>query len=117
EVAAVVIERPGGEFLLAQRPASKVYPGFWEVPGGKIEAGEDPRAARDRELEQDLAIRVRAATPWITRVYAYTHATVRLHFFRVSAWDGDPRPLEDQAIRWQRVGAPDGAPKPPANAA
>jgi 8-oxo-dGTP diphosphatase len=115
EVAAAVIERPG-EFLLAQRPAGKPYPGYWEFPGGKIEPGEDARAALARELREELGIEVREATPWITRVYAYTHATVRLHFFRVTRWDGEPRPLEDQAIRWQRVEAPDVAPMLPANA-
>ncbi|HSN21645.1 MAG TPA: Nudix family hydrolase [Usitatibacter sp.] len=115
EVAAAVIERPG-EFLLAQRPAGKPYPGYWEFPGGKIEPGEDARAALVRELREELGIEVRDASPWITRVYAYTHATVRLHFFRVSRWDGEPQPLEDQAIRWQRVGAPDVTPMLPANA-
>ncbi len=103
EVAAAVIERPG-EFLLAQRPKGKPYPGYWEFPGGKVEPGEDARGALARELHEELGIVVREATPWITRVYAYTHATVRLRFFRVSEWTGDPRPLEDQAIAWQRVG-------------
>jgi 8-oxo-dGTP diphosphatase len=116
EVAAAVIERPDGTFLLAQRPAGKPYPGYWEFPGGKIEAGEDPRAALVRELREELGIEVREATPWITRVYAYTHATVRLHFLRVSAWDGEPQPLEDQDIKWQRIVAPDVAPMLPANA-
>lgn len=115
DVAAAVIERPG-EFLLAQRPVGKPYAGYWEFPGGKIEPGEDPRAALDRELKEELGIDVRAATPWITRVYAYTHATVRLHFFRVAAWENEPQPLEDQDIRWQRVGAPDVSPMLPANA-
>lgn len=115
EVAAAVIERPG-EFLLAQRPQGKPYPGYWEFPGGKIEAGEDARAALARELREELGIEVRESTPWITRVYAYTHATVRLHFFRVIEWQGEPRPLEDQAIRWQRVEAPDVSPMLPANA-
>ena len=115
EVAAAVIERPG-EFLLAQRPEGKPYPGYWEFPGGKIEAGEDPRTALDRELQEELGIEVTTATPWITRVYAYTHATVRLHFFRVTGWKGEPRPLEDQAIKWQVVGRPDVAPMLPANA-
>jgi 8-oxo-dGTP diphosphatase len=110
-----VIERPG-EFLLAQRPEGKPYAGFWEFPGGKIEAGEDPRAALSRELREEIGIEVTAATPWITRVYTYTHATVRLHFFRVTAWQGEPQPLEDQAIRWQVVGRPDVTPMLPANA-
>jgi 8-oxo-dGTP diphosphatase len=116
EVAAAVIERADGTFLLAQRPAGKPYPGYWEFPGGKIEAGEDPRAALQRELEEELGIRVLEATPWITRIYAYTHATVRLHFFRVSAWEGEPQPLEDQAIAWQRVESPEVSPMLPANA-
>jgi 8-oxo-dGTP diphosphatase len=116
EVAAAVIEKPDGTFLLAQRPAGKVYPGFWEFPGGKIEPGEDARAALVRELKEELGIGVTEASPWITRVYAYTHATVRLHFFRVTAWDGEPQPLEDQAIAWQRVEAPDVTPMLPANA-
>jgi len=115
EVAAAVIERPG-EILLAQRPGGKPYPGYWEFPGGKIEAGEDPRAALVRELKEELDIEVTEATPWITRVYAYTHATVRLHFWRVTAWRGEPKPLEDQDIRWQRVGATDVSPMLPANA-
>jgi 8-oxo-dGTP diphosphatase len=116
EVAAAVIERPDGTFLLAQRPEGKAYPGYWEFPGGKIEPGEDARAALIRELREELGIEVRASTPWITRVYAYTHATVRLHFFKVTAWAGELKPLEDQAIRWQRVEAPDVAPMLPANA-
>jgi 8-oxo-dGTP diphosphatase len=115
EVAAAVIERADGTFLLAQRPAGKPYPGYWEFPGGKIEAGEDARAALARELREELGIEVREATPWITRVYAYTHATVRLHFFKVTAWDGEPQRLEDQDIKWQRVEAPDVAPMLPAN--
>ena len=114
EVAAAVIERPG-EFLLAQRPAGKPYPGYWEFPGGKIEPGEDARAALVRELREELGIEVREATPWITRIYAYTHATVRLHFFRVTRWDGEPRPLEDQAVAWQRVESADVSPMLPAN--
>src|SRR5450432_2433888 len=103
-------------FLLAQRPAGKPYSGYWEFPGGKIEAGEDARGALVRELREELGIVVREATPWITRVYAYTHATVRLHFFKVTAWDGEPQRLEGQDIKWQRVAAPDVAPMLPANA-
>ena len=115
EVAAAVIERPG-EFLLAQRPEGKPYPGYWEFPGGKIEPGESPREALVRELREELGIEVTDAAPWITRVYVYTHATVRLHFWRVTGWKGEPRPLEKQAIKWQRPGATDVSPMLPANA-
>jgi len=116
EVAAAVIERIDGMFLLAQRPAGKPYPGYWEFPGGKIEAGEDVPTALARELKEELGIVVRESSPWITRVYEYTHATVRLHFWRVTRWEGEPQRLEDQDIKWQQVGAPDVSPMLPANA-
>jgi len=116
QVAAAVIQRPDGAFLLAQRPAGKVYAGYWEFPGGKIEPGEPAREALARELHEELGIDVQTAYPWITREYVYPHGHVRLNFFRVVSWKGDPHPREDQAIAWQ---APQGAmasPMLPANA-
>jgi 8-oxo-dGTP diphosphatase len=116
EVAAAVIQRPDGSFLLAQRPQGKVYAGYWEFPGGKIEAGEEASRALSRELHEELGIDVEHAWPWITRVFTYPHGTVRLHFFRVTAWKNDPHPREDQAIAWQRSDAAMVAPMLPANA-
>ena len=116
EVAAAVIQRADGAFLLAQRPAGKVYAGYWEFPGGKVEAGEASEHALARELHEEIGIDACTAYPWITRVYAYPHATVRLNFFRVTAWKGDPHPREEQAITWQHFGAPLVEPMLPANA-
>ena len=64
--------------LLARRPAGKVYAGYWEFPGGKFEPGEPAVGALARELHEELGIDVRRAYPWLTRVFAYPHATVRL---------------------------------------
>ena len=116
EVAAAVLQRPDGAFLLAQRPAGKVYAGYWEFPGGKIEPGEAADAALARELHEELGIEIGEACPWITRVYTYPHGTVRLQFFRVYEWQGEPHPREDQAISWQQPGASMAAPMLPANA-
>lgn len=116
EVAAAVIERPDGSFLLAQRPAGKVYAGWWEFPGGKVEAGEPAERALARELHEELGIEVRLAYPWITRMHVYEHATVRLNFFRVTGWSGEPRGRERQLFAWQRLGAPMAEPMLPANA-
>jgi 8-oxo-dGTP diphosphatase len=116
EVAAAVIQRPDGRFLLAQRPVGKVYAGYWEFPGGKIEAGEPAERALARELREELGIEVRASYPWITREYLYPHGHVRLNFFRVLEWSGEPHPREDQAIAWQAVDASTVAPMLPANA-
>ncbi|HEY6966072.1 MAG TPA: Nudix family hydrolase [Burkholderiales bacterium] len=116
EVAAAVIERADGSFLLAQRPAGKVYAGWWEFPGGKIEAGEPAARALARELHEELGIEVARAYPWVTRVHVYEHATVMLHFFRVVEWSGQPRAREGQALRWQRLEEPVAEPMLPANA-
>jgi 8-oxo-dGTP diphosphatase len=116
EVAAAVIQRADGAFLLARRPAGKVYAGYWEFPGGKVEAGEPADRALVRELREELGIDACTAFPWITRVYTYPHATVRLNFFRVTAWKGEPQPREQQAIAWQRFGLPLAEPMLPANA-
>jgi 8-oxo-dGTP diphosphatase len=116
EVAAAVIQRADGAFLLARRPAGKAYAGYWEFPGGKVEAGEGAERALARELHEELGIDACTAYPWLTRVFTYPHATVRLNFFRVTAWKGDPHPREDQAIAWQRFDAAPAEPMLPANA-
>jgi 8-oxo-dGTP diphosphatase len=116
EVAVAVIERADGAFLLAQRPAGKVYAGWWEFPGGKVQEGERAQDALARELHEELGFDVDVAFPWITRVFVYPHATVRLNFFRVVKWSGEPHPKEEQAIRWQRFDAPMVEPMLPANA-
>jgi 8-oxo-dGTP diphosphatase len=115
EVAAAVLQRPDGEFLLAERPAGKLYAGWWEFPGGKVEAGETPYHALVRELHEELGIEVDLAYPWLTRVYTYPHATVRLHFFRVLSWHGEPHGKENQRLSWQFPDAVAVTPLLPAN--
>lgn len=116
DVAAAVIERPDGCFLLAQRPPGKVYEGYWEFPGGKVDPGEPIAHALDRELREELGIDVELAYPWITRIYTYPHATVRLHFFRVVKWRGEPHPHEKQTLSWQHRNGLVVGPMLPANA-
>lgn len=115
-VAAAVILRDDGSFLLGQRAADTFYPGYWEFPGGKVEAGETPRDALIRELHEELEIEVIQATPWIVREHIYEHAHVRLHFFRVTAWRGELRDHVHAALMWQRADNLTVAPMLPANA-
>jgi len=103
EVAVAVIQQPDGHFLMAQRPQGKVYAGYWEFPGGKVEAGESPYYALVRELHEELGIEVETAYPWLTRVFTYPHATVRLNFFRVTNWLGEPHGREGQVLSWQHL--------------
>jgi 8-oxo-dGTP diphosphatase len=110
------LQRADGSFLLAQRPADKIWAGYWEFPGGKLEQGESAREALVRELCEELGVEVRTAYPWLTRVFTYPHATVRLSFFRVTAWEGDLHPHEGQQFSWQLPTAVSVEPILPANA-
>ncbi len=115
EVAAAVLTQPDGRVLLAQRPSGKAYAGYWEFPGGKVEPGESLEAALARELHEELGIVVSHACRWITRVFEYPHATVRLNFFRVFDWQGEPHPHEGQVFSWQQPDAVEVTPLLPAN--
>ncbi len=114
-VVAAVLQQLDGRFLLAQRPQGKAYAGYWEFPGGKVEADETPLQALKRELHEELGIEITKAHPWLTREYDYEHAAVRLDFFRVRGWRGELQGREQQAFVWQRIEAIDVAPLLPAN--
>jgi 8-oxo-dGTP diphosphatase len=114
-VAAAVITRPDGSFLVGQRAADTFYPGYWEFPGGKVEAGETPREALIRELNEELDMEVEVAWPWLTREHVYEHAHVNLHFFEVPAWHGEIHDRVHAALSWQHAEAMNVAPMLPAN--
>jgi 8-oxo-dGTP diphosphatase len=115
-VAAAVIQRADGRFLLARRPGGKVYAGYWEFPGGKAERGETLPDALARELHEELGIEVTRAYPWLVQRYVYPHAHVQLHFFRVLGWRGEPHSKEDQELVWAGLRDLGVAPLLPANA-
>ena len=103
QVAVGVLVRGDGAFLLTSRPAGKPYAGYWEFPGGKLEAGEDVRAALQRELREELGVQVLSAQAWHDELVDYPHALVHLHFWIVSAWEGELRMLEGQTFSWQQL--------------
>lgn len=115
DVAVAVLVKPDGEFLLAKRPAGKPYAGYWEFPGGKVEASEAVYDALVREIREELGIIVTQAYPWITQIFSYPHANVKLHFYRVTQWQGDPYPHENQELSWQYTGHVQVTPLLPAN--
>ena len=86
DVAVGVLIDAEGRFLLTSRPEGKVYAGYWEFPGGKLEAGESVQAALRRELHEELGITIGAAEPWQVTLVDYEHARVRLHFCKVREW-------------------------------
>ncbi len=103
DVAVGVLIDDAGRFLLTSRPAGKVYAGYWEFPGGKLEAGESVQAALRRELHEELGIAIGDAEPWQVTLVDYEHARVRLHFCKVRRWQGEFEMREGQAMSWQRL--------------
>ena len=91
------------QFLLTSRPPGKVYAGYWEFPGGKLEAGESVHQALARELHEELGITIGASRRWHELVMDYEHARVRLHFCKVFAWEGAFEMREGQQMAWQSL--------------
>lgn len=103
DVAVGVLIRPDGGFLLTSRPVGKVYAGYWEFPGGKLEAGEGVAQALHRELHEELGITIGPAMPWRVEMVDYPHALVRLNFCKVFDWMGDLQMREAQLFAWQQL--------------
>ncbi|GBG13277.1 8-oxo-dGTP diphosphatase [Novimethylophilus kurashikiensis] len=115
EAAVAVILREDGKVLLGQRPEGKPWSGWWEFPGGKIEAGETPFHALQRELQEEIGIEAEVAHPWITRVFSYPDRTVKLRFFTVRRWHREPHGKENQQLSWELPAAVNVSPMLPAN--
>ncbi len=126
--AVGVIQREDGLVLLGERPVGKPWAGYWEFPGGKVEIDETPIQALVRELQEELGITVKSHYPWLTRTFDYPAKlnaqgqlespakTVKLHFFIVTQWDGEPQGLESQTLSWQSPDNLTVSPMLPANA-
>jgi 8-oxo-dGTP diphosphatase len=100
--AAVVVE--GGRVLVTQRKAGTHLAGAWEFPGGKVEAGEDPREALRRELREELGIETTVGEILDVTFHRYEDAdkAVLLLFFEAArmASSPGPQPLDVAALRW-----------------
>ena len=103
DVAVGVLIDAAGRFLMTTRPPGKVFEGYWEFPGGKLEAGETTAQALMRELHEELGVEIDAALPWRTEIMDYPHARVRLHFCKVFSWAGTLEMREGQAFSWQML--------------
>lgn len=103
EVAVGVLLQADGRFLLTSRPPGKVYEGYWEFPGGKLERGENVEQALRRELKEEIGITIGAVHPWTVEMVDYPHALVRLNFCKVFEWTGELQMHEGQSFSWQSL--------------
>lgn len=101
EVAVGILIRDDGALLLSSRPEGKPYDGYWEFPGGKLEAGETVVQALRRELIEELGVTIADAEVWKVTEHDYPHALVRLHWCKVRAWSGEFEMREGQQMAWQ----------------
>jgi len=99
-IAAGALRNARGEILICQRPAHKLYPGEWEFPGGKVEAGESAERALGRELHEELGITVTQARPLIRLRHEYPELAVDLDTWLVTGWQGEPKSSEHPASAW-----------------
>lgn len=99
-VGAVVVD--AGKVLCAQRGPEGQLGGLWEFPGGKIETGETPRAALEREIDEELLCTIDVGQEVTTTTYPYDFATINLTTFWCELREGTPRLTEHTEVRWVR---------------
>ena len=100
-VAAGVVQK-GNAIMLCRRRAEVHNGRKWEFPGGKLEPGESPEAALARELREELAIGVSVGRVLDAVYYRYTDRDVLVLFYPCVITDGEPRPLDCDAVAWVR---------------
>jgi mutator protein MutT len=89
-----------GRVLIAQRPPGKHLAGGWEFPGGKLQPGEDRRAGLARELREELGITITTPRPLIRVRHSYDYGDVLIDMWVVRSYQGEPKGLDSQALRW-----------------
>ena len=114
-VVAGVLSDARGRILLARRTAGRDLAGAWEFPGGKVEPGETPFQALDRELHEELGIRIHGMEPLITVPQAYRDKRIVLEVFGITRFSGKPQGREKQALAWSPRANLHTYPMPPAD--
>ena len=95
--------RKNAKLLIAKRQKGSHLAGYWEFPGGKLEKGESPQACLEREIEEELGIKIRAGQVLLTVEHAYQDKTISLYVMNGSVLSGQPRALECQAFKWVEI--------------
>jgi 8-oxo-dGTP diphosphatase len=99
-VVAAALYDTEGRVLIAQRPPGKHMAGRWEYPGGKIGHDESERDALERELREELGVRVTSARHVMTLAHDYDDRRVELSLWIVERYSGAVRSLDGQRLRW-----------------
>ena len=96
-VTAAIIEEDG-KYLIAQRPKGDPFEGLWEFPGGKVKAGEDPKSALQREIQEELGCEIDVTEPFDVVFYDYDDFSILMLAFNAHITAGEPLALECSKI-------------------
>ncbi len=116
-VVAAALYDADGRILLAQRPAGKSFAGLWELPGGKLEAGETPEAALQRELFEELSITIapKDLYPITFASFTYPKFHLLMPVYGCRVWSGSVKANEGQAFAFVAPSQLTDYPAPPAD--
>ena len=116
-VVACALVDVDGRVLIAQRPPGKPMAGLWELPGGKVEAGERPEATLIRELNEELGIDVTEAclAPLTFASHAYPDFHLLMPLYVCRRWHGSAAAREHAELKWVRPQRLRDFPMPPAD--
>ena len=110
DVAVNIVRAPDGRVLMAERTRRQTGAGYWELPGGKIDAGETPSQAAARELDEEIGIQAHRLRRWISYEHAFRTKRIRLHVFQVEGYAGVAHGREGQRLAWVDPASPTVAP-------
>ena len=99
-VVAAALWNDAGELLIAQRPEGKPLAGRWEFPGGKVDGAESELEALRRELREELGVEVEKARPLMRIDAVYPERSIELSLWVVDTFNGTPRALDGQRLKW-----------------
>ena len=115
DVAVGVLRAPDGRVLVTERKPGKDAAGFWELPGGQVDPGESPVQAAARELLEEVGVQAHELSPWRVYEHDFPAKRVRLHWFHVRRWSGEPKGREGQRLAWVDPARPEVGPLLPSN--
>lgn len=99
----VGVLRRSGTVLVAKRQTHQSHANYWEFPGGKVNEGESLQAALQRELLEEVGVKVSGGQPLIVIPWQYDDVRVRLHVYVIDDWVGEPQGKEGQQLAWQSL--------------